>query len=144
VQNYSFRASLRIWHPSVDPSLISKELGIDPRHSAMAGQRRRTPKGYPLDGVYAESYWSSDPFKREEVQSTDLIVEDSVAEIIDSLTPHKTFLNRLRAEGGRILLQVSSYSNRNYAFELSPELLRQCAELGLTFAHDVYPVAQKW
>jgi hypothetical protein len=142
MQNYSFRTSVRIWHPSIDPDLISTELGLQPRHSAMAGQPRRTPKGRPLDGVYSESYWWCEPWERGEVASTDLLIEDSIAEVVELLSPHKAFLNRLRAEGGRILLWVSSYSNRNYAFEVPPELLRQCADLTLTFAHDVFPVTQ--
>jgi len=109
----------------------------------MAGQPRRTPQGCPLDGVYPESYWWCEPWERGEVVSTDLLIEDSIAEVLELLSPHKTFLNRLRTEGGRLLLWVSSYSSRNYAFELPPELLRQCAELGLTFTHDVFPIAQK-
>jgi hypothetical protein len=109
----------------------------------MAGQPRRTPKGRPLDGVYAESYWSCEPWERGETASADLLLEDSVAEVLELLSPHKAFLNRLRTEGGRLLLWISSYSNRNYAFELPPELLQQCAELSLSFAHDVYPAAPK-
>jgi len=39
-------------------------------------------------------------------------------------------------------LQVSSYGARNYAIELPPALMHECADMGLSFIHDVYPVRQ--
>jgi hypothetical protein len=142
MQNYSFRTTIRIWHPSIHPELISAELGLKAWHSAMAGQPRQTPKGHPLDGTYAESYWSCDPWERGEIASTDLLIEESVSEVLDLLTPHKVFLKRLHAEGGRILVWVSSYSNRNYAIEMPPEQLQRFADLSISFAHDIFPVRQ--
>jgi hypothetical protein len=90
-----------------------------------------------LDGVYQESYWSADPFSRGEYSSTDNLAEDTLAEVLQFLAPHRSFLQRLRSEGARLHLQVSSFSGRNYAFEFPPELLAKCADLGLSFVHDV-------
>jgi hypothetical protein len=107
---------LRIWHPAMDPAEITAALGLQPGRTMRAGERRMTPTGQLLDGLYAESYWSADP--------------------------HRAFLARVRDEGGRIHLQVSSYSPRNYTLELPPELLLRCGGLGLSFVHDVYPAAR--
>ncbi len=144
VQRYSYSIALRIWHPSVDPAEITANLGLKPKYTNTAGQPRRTPKGRPLDGTYAESYWSADPFGRGEYSSTDDLAEDALAEVLEVLAPHKAFLLSLRESGARIMLQVSSFSGRNYAVELSPALLAQSADLGLSIAHDVYPYAQHW
>ncbi len=100
-----------------------------------------TPKGRLLDGTYRESYWTADPSARREYLSTDELAEDAVAETLDFLSSHKSFLNRLRSEGARLHLQVTSHSARTYAFELTPDLLVRCADLGLSFVHDVYPCA---
>jgi hypothetical protein len=133
---------LRIWHPAMDPAEITAALGLQPGRTMRAGERRMTPKGQLLDGLYAESYWSADPYQRGEWQSTDDTIEDLVAENLGLLEPHRAFLARVRDEGGRIHLQVSSYSPRNYTLELPPELLLRCGGLGLSFVHDVYPAAR--
>jgi len=144
MQRYSFSIALRIWHPNIDPILITSKLGLQPKYSSTAGHPRQTPKGRSLSGVHAESYWHSDPFGRGEYSSTDDLAEDALADVLDVLKPQKQFLLLLREQGARLHLQVSSFSGRNYAFELSPLFLAGCAELGLSFVHDVSPYAQHW
>lgn len=144
MQRYSFSIALRIWHPNIDPSVITGKLGMPSKYSAIAGQARQTPNGHPLSGTHAESYWHSDPFERGEYSSTDEIAEDALADVLAVLRPNKQFLLLLREQGARLHLQVSSFSGRNYALELSPEFLAGCAELGLSVVHDVYPYAQNW
>ncbi|MFZ6871481.1 DUF4279 domain-containing protein [Undibacterium sp. Di27W] len=141
MQNYSYRLSLQIWHPNIDPSFITKRLGITPRHAQMCGMQRQTPRGQLLDGKYAESYWFADPFERGEYLSTDISLEDAMAEVFDELTPHTQFLLMLREQGARIHLKASSYGNRNYAVELSPQFMLRCAGLGVSFVVDIYPHA---
>jgi len=63
-------------------------------------------------------------------------------QVVERLKPHGTFLRLLREQGGRLHLQVSSYGARNYAIELPPALMHECADMGLSFIHDVYPVRQ--
>ena len=128
----------------MNPAEITRELGLKPHTTFVAGDRRKTPKGQLLDGTYRESYWSADPFCRGEYLSTDELAEDALADVLQSLAAHKSFLQRLRSEGARLHLQVSSFSGRNYAFELPPEFLAKCADLGLSFVHDVYPYPQNW
>ena len=142
MQRYSYTIAVRIWHPSIKPEEITRVLGMQPSHFSEAGQPRKTPKGTLLEGVYRESYFSADPFDRGEYSSTDDLAEDALAEVLQVLEPHKAFIQKLRGEGARILVQVSSFSGRNYAFEFSPELLGRYAALGVSLAHDVYPYAQ--
>lgn len=142
MQSYTFSVALRIWHPSIDPQVISRTLGFKAKHFAMAGAERTTPKGRKLAGTYAESYWYSDPFERGEYASADDLAEDVLASVVEALSPKKSFLLLLREQGARIHLQVASFSHRNYALELAPSFLASCAELGLSVVHDVYPCAQ--
>ena len=144
MQNYSFSLAVRIWHPSIDPAEITRALGINPRKMSLVGDKRKTPKGQLLGGVYRESYWWADPFDRGEYLSTDALAVDALVDVLNLLEPHKPFLLRLRSEGARLNLEVSSFSRQNYTFEFPPELLIKCAELGLSLVHDVYPYPQDW
>jgi hypothetical protein len=142
MQRYSYSVALRIWHPCIDPAEITAALGIKPEHAFMAGAQRKTPEGTPLEGVYRESYWHADPFNHGERLSSDASAEDAIQELLGALSPHRTFFHTIRKEGARALVQINSYSRRNYAVELPPELLGEFNNLGLGFAHDVYPCSQ--
>jgi hypothetical protein len=144
MQRYSYSIALRIWHPNITPDLITRALGISPNRSCEAGKPRSTPKGTLLEGTYRESYWNADPFGRGEYSSTDDLVEDALVEVLHVLEPKRDFLLNLRSNGARVLVQVSSFSGRNYALELAPELMSRYAAVGVGLAHDVYPCAQNW
>jgi hypothetical protein len=142
VQLYSYSLALRIWHPSIDPVVITKKLSITPKHAYMAGRPRQTPNGRLLGGNHAQSYWHADPFAAGEYSSTDEIAEDALADVTKALQPHRHFLLLLREQGARLHLRISSFSRRNYALELSPDFLAECSALGLSIVHDVYPCSQ--
>jgi hypothetical protein len=144
MQLYSYKLDFRIWHPSIDPQIVTETLGLEPTHFCMAGQPRKTPKGRLLGGIHAESYWSADPFKRGEYMSSDDAAEDAISAVLELLRPHKHFLLLLQGQGGRLVLQISSFSARNYAIVLPPDLLMEMAALGISWAHDVHPYAQSW
>lgn len=144
MQRYSYTIRLRIWHPSIAPDVITRALGISPNRACEAGKPRSTPKGTPLEGTYRESYWNADPFNRGEYSSTDDLIEDALAEVLQVIEPKGDFLLKLRSEGARVMLEIASFSGRNYAFELSPSLMSRCAAIGVSIAHDVYPCAQQW
>jgi hypothetical protein len=137
MQLYSHVLNLRIWHPMLDPDLVSRTLGLEPHISWRAGDPRQTPKGTPLEGLRTEGYWSSDPFSYGWRDSTEAQIEDALAELVSFLEPHREFLRGI-SQGGMIRVWVSSHSNRNFALELPPSLLTGLASLGATFVHDVY------
>ena len=144
MQNFSFVVALRVWHPRIDPAVISATLGLPPSRQSKAGEPRVTPKGRSLQGSYAESYWSADPFGRGEYRSHEDKVEDVFMDVVETLAPHKDFLLSLRDQGARLHLQVSTHSNRNYALVFAPDLLSKCADLGICLVHDAYPYPQDW
>ncbi len=49
---------LLIKHPNIDPAPITDILQIAPKHSAIAGAQRKSPRGVILPGVYEVSEWS--------------------------------------------------------------------------------------
>lgn len=109
------------------------------KHSAKSGVQRVTPAGRPIGGIHAESYWHADPFEHGEYASTNDLAEDVLMDVLERLQPHKEFLIGLKKQGARLHLQVASFGTRNYALELSSEMLGQFSGLGLSFVHDIYP-----
>lgn len=53
---YRYSVSLRLFHPRIDPRVITDRLGKVPKHSWQAGTPRTTPRGDPLEGIHRESY----------------------------------------------------------------------------------------
>lgn len=137
MQLYSHVLNLRIWHPTLDPDLVSHTLGLEPYVAWRAGDPRRTPKGTPLEGVRSDGYWCADAFSYGWRDSTDAQIEDALEELITLLEPHRDFLLGI-SQGGFVRVWVSSHSNRNFGLELSPGMLGRLASLGATFIHDVY------
>ena len=137
MQLYSHVLNLRIGHPTLDPDLVSHTLGLKPQTAWRAGDPRKTPKGTSLEGVRSEGYWSADPFSYGWRESTDAQIEDAIEELVTLLERHRDFLQGI-SHGGFVRVWVSSHGNRNFALELSPNMLARLASLGATFVHDVY------
>src|SRR2546430_16547983 len=57
MSEYEFTISLRIRHPSIEPSTITQTLGFEPQHTWKAGDPRRIPAGEAREGASRESYW---------------------------------------------------------------------------------------
>lgn len=137
MQLYSYILDLRIWHPKLDPDVVTRTLAIEPHLAWRAGDPRRTPKGTLLGGVRAEGSWCANPFSYGWRESTDALVEDALEELVTYLEPHAPFLQEI-GEGGGVRIWLSSQSSRNYALDLSPCMLGRLASLGATLVHDVY------
>jgi len=137
MQLYSYILDLRIWHPTLDPDLVTRTLGLEPSIAWRAGDPRKTPKGTVLEGVRSEGYWSANPFSYGWRESTDAQVEDALEELITYLSPYEDFLREI-SQGGAVRIWVSSQGNRNYALELPPSMLSRLASVGATVVHDVY------
>lgn len=137
MQLYSHVINLRIWHPALDPDLVSRTLNLEPQVAWRAGDSRKTPKGTLLEGVRTEGYWSADPFSYGWRESADAQIEDALHELVAYLEPHRDFLLGI-SQGGAVRVWVSSHSKRNFALELSPSMLSRLASLGATFVHDVF------
>lgn len=128
-----FKASLRIRHPSLEPSEISRRLSLVPAHSWGAGDQRRSPNGTSLGGVHRETYWTA-PLRLH--QAT---LEGIVGEACDRLSSYRAFFAQIRGSGGRVELFVGCFEERNWGAVLDADVLLACGELGLELALDVYP-----
>ena len=92
----NYHISLRVFHPSLDPDIISRELTMKPNRAWRAGEPRTTPKGISLPGVYDSTYWYTDLPARRGLTAAEL-VEAAMKRIVS----RRAFLRRVVSSGGR-------------------------------------------
>ncbi|MET1076934.1 MAG: DUF4279 domain-containing protein [Pseudomonas sp.] len=134
METYRYTVSLRIWHPSRDPATFTTALNLLPLYCDKAGERR-VRKGKALDIIEKDSYWSHE----FEAAAGPEDLEDFLLSRVQSLARHKHFFTELGVGAGRAEFFIGFFpENFNCGFGLSPHLQRQCADLNLTLAFDIY------
>jgi hypothetical protein len=159
-----FQLSLRIRHPSLDPSELSREFKIEPVHSFRAGDPRSSRSGLAPASVHAESYWlgALNVVGPAGGSAASLSIPEPFLEMMASrkvwatptnslgwalfliarqfFTAHTAILHRIRSEGGQIALLVTLLRGEVSGFSLSPEVGRVLSDLGVAvefeFAND--------
>ena len=139
MSEYEFTVSLRLRHPAIDPSKITRTLSIAPQHTWKAGDPRRDPAGGALEGAYRESYWMGRLVDEPQLSSARLSVESVLLQTLAHLRRSYAFLEQLHADGGVAELHVSLYAREAFRLELPEELLGLLSRLGLAVALDVHP-----
>jgi Domain of unknown function (DUF4279) len=139
VSTYEFTISLRIRHPTIDPSGITQTLGIEPQHTWQAGAPRRGPAGEELEGVYRESYWTARLMEEPQLSSERVSVESVLLQIAALLRRSQSFLEQLNTDGGVAELHVSLFARGDFRLDLPAEALALLGRLHLAIALDVHP-----
>src|SRR5262245_58169260 len=121
MQPYEYSVSLRVFHPSAEPSEITRELHMEPRRTWRAGDPRATPVGTPLPGTYAETYWYTKLCSL--VAASNEPLESALVRFVDGLRTHEQFLRRMRRDGGRAEFYVGVNGPGSFGFEFDPALL---------------------
>ena len=142
MNKYSNSISLRIFHPTIDPTRITEVLGREPTRASWAGAPRTTRKGDPLPGTYRESYWTSGRLRGgewapESWSSRDLTT--GIEELLWELAEHKRFFAELRSEGGTVEFFIGWFLDGMTGEVFRHDLLRKLADLQVDLSFDVYP-----
>ncbi len=151
-----FELSLRIRHPSLDPAVISRELGIEAEHSFRAGDPRPSRSGLTPTSVHADSYWlgalqpaewpaqlpiALQPLmqltpERLGVPSTRSLGWALSLHAARFFKTHAQFLQRIRADGATLSLLVTIAAAAASHFSLVPEASRVFSELGIVLEFE--------
>src|SRR5215469_14738824 len=84
---------LFIVHPTMSPAEITAALGIEAHIAHPVGEPRKTPGGTPLEGHYRDTRWRYSIRHESRTQW----FADKISALVNSLTPHTAFLDRVRA-----------------------------------------------
>ena len=129
-----FDVELFIVHPSLYPADISQALGMEGHSSRRVGDRRKTPKGTLLPGVYPDTRW------RHSIRHT--VTEQWFAPEVEAfvrrLEPHKEFLASLRETGGSAALIIQFLGDGYLADNVPPTTLAKLGELGLSLGIECF------
>jgi hypothetical protein len=138
MSKYEFTVSLRIRHPSMEPSRITATLGIEPQATWKAGDRRRDPAGGDhRGGVHRDSYWMGRLMEEPQLSSAAISVESMLLQTLTQLRRSQSFLEQLSADGGTAELYISLFAREDFRLELSADSMALLGRLGLSVALDV-------
>ena len=140
--------TLRLRHPSIDPDIISRELGLTPQHAWRAGEPRQAEAGETATGVYRETYWVGllQPLPPDEAAATRHL---ATAEARAALAPYSLLFALLKMkrssafwrgfveEGGTIHCLLEVHDAERFHLELPPALSFALSDLRVTFAIEV-------
>ena len=141
---YRFSVSLRLKHPAMDPTAISRQLHQRPTRAWKVGEKRRTPTGTELPGTYRETYWYRKLTREAILCSKGKGLESYLQKARSRLHPHARFFRRVRSGGGTAELFIGIFGQKNYGFELSDSLLTEFGRMGLSLSFDIYDYPQNW
>jgi hypothetical protein len=130
----SFKVSLSVTHPDIDPAEISAALDLVPERATRSGAPRTTPKGGPLKGTYEFSCWTHQ-FDIEGASELGVVLES----LLERLQRHQQFFHRVVLEGGSVELFCGVFAAGNWDEILSHTLLGRLADLRVDLRLDVNP-----
>ena len=131
---YSYKLSLSVFHPEMEPSTMTTALGMEPDGAHRAGDPRRNSTGTLLGGVYDCSFW-----RHRFPTPDDSDLPGFLHRIAVSLQPHRSFLRSLRETGGDLELFVGLFAEgKNIGATISYDLMSILADLGIDVGLDIY------
>jgi hypothetical protein len=149
---YEFTASLKIRHPNIDPTVLTRELGLVPQYSWRAGDVRSSGVEGDAHGKYRESCWvaSVDPpylrwFEWPGAPSFDafkLPLEGALMLGTLVLKRRHDFWRQLQKEGATAEFLIVLASRERFSLDLPSDLLLMMATVGLSVSVDIQPWMQ--
>ena len=144
-----FSIALRIRHPSIDPTEVTRRLGIDPQHAWRAGEPRRVDGDRAGSALHRETYWVgllSSPVLGPSPWGQGIDESLRRAAALPQASLYFTLLNMKRSagfwrefadQGGTVecLLQVNRADR--FQLDLSQALLLALVELRITLSIEV-------
>jgi hypothetical protein len=131
---YKYKVSLRIFHPTIDPQVLTDTLALQPRTTHRVGERRTTPTGTLLEGNYDRSYWHT-PFTPRD----DSDVGNFLARTVERLRQHGSFFKDIRDTGGAVELFIGLFADGvNIGATLTHDLLAAIGDMGIDLGLDIY------
>jgi Domain of unknown function (DUF4279) len=129
--------SLRVRHPTMDPTHITQALGIEPQHGWRAGEKRSDPTGRPLGGARHDSYWMSRLIEEPRLSAGKSSVESLLEQALARFRRSQPFFDELRTGGGNAELDVTLFARENFRLDLSVDSLTALHRLGLAVTLEV-------
>lgn len=122
---FSYRVTLQVRHPDVDPETIMTAIGRTARRYWRVGEDRMTLADTPLSGTYRESYCVFDLGEGEDGQLAAFL-----RRTLMQLEHAADFIADLRRTGGKVNYYVS-WSPGDHGEIFDVDLIADMARLGI-------------
>jgi hypothetical protein len=122
---FSYRVSLQVRHPDINPHDMIAGIGLPAARYWAMGEERTTPKGTPLPGTYRESYCLFDLGERDDGELSSFLRRTLV-----ELKHAAGFISDLRATGGKVSCYIT-WSPGDHGELFDVELIGSMAQLGI-------------
>ncbi|MDR1286276.1 MAG: hypothetical protein LBK08_01575 [Treponema sp.] len=125
--------TVRLWHPVMRAEEIVNGIDRTPSLAETAGKNYITPKGVVTNRINKETYVIYD-FPRG--RGNDLF--DAVKTANSFLFENIDFFTQFKKSGGRCDYYITIVSKDNYSFVLDPEIIGECAQLGVQIWVEIF------
>ncbi|HEY0635093.1 MAG TPA: DUF4279 domain-containing protein [Gammaproteobacteria bacterium] len=138
MSDYRFCVSLHVSHPDMELDEFTDLTGLRPFRVWRRGEPRVSPKGTPLEGFYKYNSWAARTHEEEHLFSSELSLEDYIAQLNQRFLQHKNKFAEIVGDGGYIEYFIGWFSEGNISATLEPKLMQNTAELNIAIGLDVY------
>jgi hypothetical protein len=128
-----FSLSLRLWHPTLAAVDLTSRFDLEVEVSHSVNERRRTPKGTLLDGVYPQTYCCLSLKKSGKSR-----LDRHLNSWCEYLEKRISFLREFVRTGGKLEFYVSIFLDGDKGFEVNSALAQRICTLGLGFSVEIY------
>ena len=129
-----FDIDLFIIHPTLDPARIGEALGLAAKVVQRVGDRRRTPSGRLLEGVYRDTRWRH----RRRFETSGQHFAEKIIELLADIETSKAFFHELRSTGGSACVIVHLLGDGYLGDKVSRDTLTKLVDLKLDFGVECY------
>jgi len=126
--------ALLIRHPSMDLSVLTKQLQTEPLRTWQAGSSRLGPKGDPLPGLWRDSAWTK---VWGFGAGTDLA--DAIEEVLLACRAGSQLFHAVKADNGTAEIVCRLDGGTHQGTTISLETLARLTGLSLELGLEVFP-----
>ena len=141
MNEFDYTVSLRIRHPSIDPTKLTTMLGFAPQYSWRAGDRKPEVSSESGSPTYRETYWLG-RLPSPGADIPDLPFENAIMLAVLHIQRIDESWNELVATGGSAHIIVEIFGGRDLTLDLSPGTLAMLARFGVAISVDVHTEMQ--
>jgi hypothetical protein len=126
--------SVRLWHPFINAEEIVNNINREPNLSQTFGTNYMSPSGKKTNRINKETYIVYD-FQNDIVDND---LSDAIQIANAFLFENINYLNIFKKSGGRCDYYITIESERKYVFTMTPEVLNDCAKLGIEIGVEIF------
>ncbi len=122
-----------IYHPTIDPSIITNKLALKPNIIQKNGDQIVTPKGKKMGGVYSGSKWSH----KIELDNSESLNNKFIF-LIDHLFLRKDFFCTINDEGGSSIIYLNLSNPESFGFNINVETMKKIVNMKMDFGFEIF------